>query len=98
VGDLCPNSKRVTKRPLAFEHRELAIGTIKEMVEAGAFTRLPKCQRPTVVILIDVVRKPRSDKFRRVINMRYVNRHLAEKVFKFEGGSESADIAEKGVL
>ena len=48
------------------------------------------------VILIGVVRKPRSDTFCLVINMRYVNKHLAKNVFKFEGLSDSADIGEKG--
>jgi hypothetical protein len=28
--------------------------------------------------------------------MRYVNKHLAKKVFEFEGLSDSADIVEKG--
>ena len=69
---------------------------IKEMVEAGAFTRLPRGQRPTVVSPIGVVAKPHSEKFRLVINTRYVNKHLAKKVFKFEGLGDLADIAEKG--
>jgi hypothetical protein len=50
--------------PSVLEHREIVTCTIKEMVETGALTRLPKGQRPTLVILIGVVRKPRSDKFR----------------------------------
>ncbi len=49
-----------------------------------------------VVSPIGVVTKPYSDKFRLVINMRYVNKHLAKKVFKFEGLVYLADIAEKG--
>jgi len=44
-----------------------------------------KAQRTTVVLLIGVVRKPRSDKFCLAINMRYVNKHLTKKLFKFEG-------------
>ena len=69
---------------------------IKEMVEAGALTRLPRGQRPTVVSPIGVVAKPHSEKFRLVINTSYVNKHLAKKVFKFEGLGDLADIAEKG--
>jgi hypothetical protein len=66
------------------------------MVEAGTLTRLLRGQRPTVVSPIGVVPKPHSDKFRLVINMRYANKHLAKKVFKFEGLADLADIAEKG--
>ena len=71
-------------------------GAIIEMVEAGALTRLPRGQRPTVVSPIGVVPKPHSDKLRLVINLRYVNKHLAKTVFKFEGLVDLADIAEKG--
>ncbi len=70
--------------------------TVEEMVEVGALIRLPKGQRPAVVTQIKVVRKPRSDKFRLVIKLRYVNQYLAKKVFKFEGLSNLAVIAEKG--
>jgi hypothetical protein len=69
---------------------------IKEMVEAGALTRFLRGQRPMVVSPIGVVPKPHLDKFRVVINMRYVNKHLAKKVFKFEGLADLADIAETG--
>ena len=50
-------------------------------------------ERPTpdVVSPIDVVPKPHSDKFRLVINMRDVN-----KVVKFEGLADLADIVENG--
>ncbi len=30
-----------------------------------------------------------------MINTRYMNKHLAKKMFKFEGWSDSADIVEK---
>ena len=66
------------------------------MVEADALIRLPKSQRATVVNSIGVVSKPHLDKFRLVINMRYMNKHLAKKVFKLEGLSDLAEIAERG--
>jgi hypothetical protein len=91
-----PASKESPNAPSAFEHKELVNDTIKEIVEAGGLTRLPRSHRPTVMSPIDVVAKPHSDKFRLAINMRYVNKHLAKMVFAFEGLVNLADIAEKG--
>jgi hypothetical protein len=82
---VAPTTREFPNAPSVFEHREFLTSAIKEMVEASALTRLPKGQRPTVVILIGVARKPRSYKFCLVINMKYGNKHLAKKVFKFEG-------------
>ena len=45
---------------------------------------------------LGVVRKPRTNKFRLTVNMRYVNRHLGKKAFKFEGLKDLADLAERG--
>ena len=67
--------------PSAFEYKEFVSGAIKAMVEAGALTRLLRGQRPTVVSPIGVIPKPHSDKFRLVINMRYVNKHLAKYIY-----------------
>jgi len=43
-----------------------------------------------------VVPKARTWKRRLIMNLRYVNRHLTKKVFKFEGLSDLTDLAEKG--
>jgi hypothetical protein len=43
-----------------------------------------------------VVRKPISDKFRLVINTRYVNNNLAKKMLKFDRLADLTNIAEKG--
>jgi hypothetical protein len=74
-----PAAKESSNAPSAFEHKDFVNDAIKEMVESGALTRLPRGQRPTVVSPIGVVTKPHSDKFRLVINMRYVNKHLAKR-------------------
>ena len=66
------------------------------MLRAGAVTQLPKGAKPTVVSPLGVVPKPRSSKFRLIIVMRYVNRHLIQRVFKFEGLEDLADLAERG--
>jgi len=90
-----PAAKESQNAPSEFEHKEFVNYAIIEMAEAGAFTRLPRGQRPTVVSPIGVVTKLHSDKFRLVINLRYVKRHLTKKVFKFEGLVDLADITEK---
>jgi hypothetical protein len=41
-------------------------------------------------------RSAEGEKFRLAVNMRYVNRHLGRKVFKFEGLKDLSDLAEKG--
>ncbi len=92
-----PAAKESPSAPSAFEHKEFVSSAIKEMVEAGTLTRLLRGQRPTVVSPIGVVPKPHSDKFRVVMNIRYVNKKpRKKKVFKFEGLADLADIAEKG--
>ena len=65
-----PAIKESPNAPSSFKHKEFVSGAMKEMVEAGALTRLLRCQRPTVVSPIGVVPKPHSDKLRIVINMR----------------------------
>ncbi len=65
------------------------------MLEAGAVSVLPSGILPIVVSPLGVVPKPRTDKLRRVVNMKYANEHLAKRVFKFEGLSDISDMAEK---
>ena len=66
------------------------------MLEAGAASALPPGGIPTVVRPLGVVTKAHSTKLRLIINMIYVNDHLAKRVFKFEGLSDLADMFEKG--
>ena len=49
-----------------------------------------------VVSPLGVVPKRGTDKFRLTVNMRYVNKHLGKKAFKFEGLKDLADLAERG--
>jgi len=64
-----PAAKESPNALFAFEHGEFATGAIKEIVETGALTCLPKGQRPTMVNSIGVDRKTHSNKFRPVINI-----------------------------
>jgi hypothetical protein len=65
------------------------------MVEAGAASVLPTGGIPTVVSPLGLVPKPHSEKLRIIVNMRYVNKHLVKRVFKFEGLSEIVDMTNK---
>ena len=49
-----------------------------------------------VVSPLGVMPKRGTSMFRLMVNMRYVNRHLGRKDFKFEGMRDLADLAEKG--
>ncbi len=91
-----PLTKEMANAPSAAEHHDFVSGTVAEMLAGNAVTLLPPCERPCVVSPLEVVRKPRTYKFRLTVNMRYVNRHLGNKAFKFEGLKDLADLAEKG--
>jgi hypothetical protein len=66
------------------------------MLAARAISILPKGERPKVMSPLGVVPKGTEEKFRLVINMRYVNKYLVKKMFKFEGLNHLSDLAEKG--
>ena len=83
-----------SKSPL--ENYEFVTKAISDMVEAGAAAALPFGVIPTVVSPLGVVPKPHSEKLRLIVNMRYVINHLVERIFKFEGLSDIADMANKG--
>ncbi len=66
------------------------------MLAANAVTLLPSGEKPTVVSPLGVVLKRGTDKFQLTVHMRYVNRHMGRKVFKFEGLKDLADLVKKG--
>ena len=66
------------------------------MLASNLVTLLPPGEKPTVVSPLWAVPKRGTAKFRLSVNMRYVNRHVGTKVFKFEGLKDLADMAEKG--
>ena len=91
-----PVAREMLNSKSASEHHEFVTSMISEMVEAGAASALPTCGIPTAVSPLGFVSKPHSDKLRLIVNMIYVNNHLAERVFKLEGLSDIADMVEKG--
>jgi hypothetical protein len=93
---VAPLTKEMANVPSSAEHRDFVSGAIAEMLAGNAVTLLPPCERPWVVSPLGVVRKPRTNKFGLAVNMRYVNRHVGNKAFKFEGLKDLADLAEKG--
>jgi hypothetical protein len=66
------------------------------MTAEGVVTRLPPGEKPMVVSPLGVVPKRGKNKFRLTVIMRYVNRHLGKKVFKFEELKDLADLTERG--
>ena len=66
------------------------------MLAAGAISILSKGERPEVVSPLGVVPKGTEGKFRLIINVSYVNEHLAKLKLKFEGLRDLAYMAKKG--
>ena len=62
------------------------------MLEVVAVSVLPSGVLPTVVSPLGVVPKPNSKKLRLIVNMRYVNEHLAKRFFKLEGLSDLSEL------
>ena len=90
-------SKEIPNSKSTLEQHEFVTKAIYEMVEAGTASALPAGVIPTVESPLGVVPKPHSDKLRLIVNMRYVNNHLVKRVLKFEGLSDIADMADKGI-
>ena len=94
-----PPRMEFANAPSAMEHREFVSGAVAEMLAADVVTLLPPWEKPWVVSPLRVVRKARIGKFRHTVNMRFVNRHLGEKAFKFEGpGGPGGEGRLRGVL
>ncbi len=91
-----PIAREMRNSKSSLDNHVFVTQAVTEMLEAGAVSALPSGVIPTVVSPLGVVPKPNSDKLRLNVNMRYVNEHLAEIVFKFEGLSDLSDMAEKG--
>ncbi len=71
--------------PSANEHYDFVYSAVVEMLASTDVTLLIPGEKPAAVSPLAVVLKRGMDKFRLTVNMRYVNRHLGNKVFKFEG-------------
>jgi hypothetical protein len=80
----------------ALDETDFVSAAIADMLKASAIDRLPSIGvKPSVVSPLEVVPKARIGKLRLIMNLRYVNRHLIKKVFKFEGLSDLTDLADK---
>ena len=91
-----PLAREMRNTTSAMEHHEFVSGAVSEMLAEGVVTKQPPVEKPMVVSPLGVVPKRGNNKFRLIVNMRYVNRHLGKKVFKFEGLKDLADLAERG--
>ncbi len=82
--EAAPPIMELAKAPSANEHRDFVSSAVVERLAANAVTLLPPGEKLTVSPF-GVVLKCGTDKFRLTVNMRHVNRHLGNNVFKFEG-------------
>jgi hypothetical protein len=80
-----PLRREFANAPSALEHIDFVSGAVEEMLAADVVTLLPPGEKPMVVSPLGVVPKRGTDKFRLTVNMRYNNKHLGKKAFKFEG-------------
>ena len=88
-----PPRREFANAPSTLEHREFVSGAVAGMLAADAVTLLPPGEKPWVVSPLGVVPKAKTGKFRLTVNMRFVNRHLGDKTFKFGGLKDLADLA-----
>ncbi len=94
-----PPRREIANAPLALEHREFVSGEVAEMLAADAVPLLPPREKPWVVSPLGVVPKARIGKFRLTVSMRFVNRYLGDRAFKFEGlGGPGGEGRLRGVL
>ncbi len=93
---LPPTPRELWNSKSSNDNHKLGSKVVAEMLEAGAVSVLPSDILPIVVSPLGLVPKPRYDKLRMAVNMKYVNEHLAKRVFKFEDLSDLSDMAEKG--
>lgn len=76
---LAPNNPECSK------HEEFMDHDIKESLESGAILECPPGVIPYIVSPLNVAPKKGSAKWRRVINMRFVNSYVRVPKFKLEG-------------
>jgi hypothetical protein len=97
VWDKIPPSVRELKNSKpSRDHSEFVNEAVDDIIKAGACSVLTPGVLPTVVSPLGVVTKAHSTKLRLIVDMRYVNDHLAKRIFKFEGLSDLPDMSEKG--
>ena len=80
-----PASREMPNAPSARAQHKFVSSVVSEMLAAHAVTLLPPTEKHAMVSPLGVVPKRGTSKFRLTVYIRYVNRHLGKKVFKFEG-------------
>ncbi len=83
--EIAPSTKEMVNAPSANEHHDFVSSAVVEILAVNVVTLLPPGEKPAVVSPLRMVLKRGTDKFLLTVNMRYDNRHLGNKVFKFEG-------------
>jgi hypothetical protein len=80
-GKLPPTAREMRNSKSSLNNQDFVTKAVAEMMEASAVSVLALGVLPIVISPLGVVPKPNSDKLRIVINMKYVNEHLAKRAF-----------------
>jgi hypothetical protein len=75
-----PNPRELRNSKSSLHNQEFVTKAFRDMLEAGAVSAHPAGVLPTVISPLGVVPNPNSNKLRLVVNMKYVNKHLAKRV------------------
>jgi len=76
-----PIAREMRNSKSSLDNQDFVTKVVTEMLKACAVSILPSGVIPTMVSTLGVVPKPNSNKLRLIVNMRYVNEHLAKRVF-----------------
>ena len=78
---LPPTAREMRNSTSSLDNHDLVTIAVAEMMKACSVSVLPSGALPTMIGPLGVIPKPISDKLRLVVNMKYVNEHLARRVF-----------------
>jgi len=89
-----PVARELKNFKFSLDNQNSVTKAISDMIEAGAASVISLCVRPALVSPLGVVAKPHFEKLQLINNTMYVNKYLTKRVFKLEGLSDLADMAE----
>jgi len=79
---LSPTAREMMNSKFSLDNHDFVTIAVAEMMKACYVSVLPSGVLPIIISPLGLVPKPISDKLRLVVNMNYVNEHLARRVFR----------------